>query len=333
MNKKNKTKNLLVTGGAGFIGSNFIRYMLKKYKSSYKIINVDKLTYCGNLKNLEDIAQHPQYKFFNGDICNKSFIKKIMEEEKIEIIINFAAESSVDKSIEDKGEFIRTNIEGVKTLLNISKGKSLKKFLHISTDEVYGSVESDSCNEEAILNPSNNYAVSKAAADLLCSAYYKTFNVPTVIARPPNNFGPFQYPEKIIPKFITYILNKKSVPLYGDGLYTRDWIYVEDTCNALDMLLHKSNPGEIYNISAGNLITNLELTKKILNFLGKEKSYIEYVKDRPGHDRRYSIDSSKIKKLGWNPICDFKESLKHTIHWYQDNKEWWKDLIPFSIKQ
>lgn len=324
--------NILVTGGAGFIGSNFIRYMLKKYDNDYRIINVDKLTYCGNLKNLEEITQHPLYKFINGDICDKSFIEKIITDEKIDIVINFAAESNVDRSIEDEGEFIHTNIEGVKTLLSIFKDRSIKKFLHISTDEVYGSVENSSCTEECTLNPSNNYSVTKAAADLLCSAYYKTYQVPTVIARPTNNFGPYQHPEKIISKFIIYILNQKSVPLYGDGLYTRDWIYVEDTCDAIDTLLHKSNSGEIYNISAGNLTTNLELTKQILNFMGKDESYIKHVKDRPGHDRRYSISCDKIRSLGWKPICDFQESLKYTIHWYQNNNQWWEDLLPPKIK-
>jgi len=318
--------NILITGGAGFIGSNFIRILLNKYKD-YSVINVDKLTYCGNLKNLEQISENHNYKFINGDICDGAFIEKIISEEKIDTIINFAAESSVDRTMNAGEDCLQTNINGIRVLLDICKSKNLGRFIQISTDEVYGSIEENECDESYPLNPSNIYSISKAAADFLCLSYYKTYNIPVTIIRPVNNFGPYQFPEKIISRFITNLLQDKSVPLYGDGQYMRDWLYVEDTCNAIDIILHKSEEGEIYNVSGGNLLTNLELTNRILKFIGKSENMIEHIEDRPGHDRRYSLDSGKVKKLGWKPICDFLEFLKYTIHWYENNQYWWEPLI------
>jgi len=328
MNIDNKPiTNILVAGGAGFIGSNFIKYLFGKY-TTYKIINVDKLTYCGNLKNLEEIRDNPLYKFINGDICDSVFIEKIILEEKIDSVINFAAESDVDRSVKYGEDCIRTNINGVRTLLDIFKDKRIDRFIQISTDEVYGNIEFGSCKEDSRLNPTSTYSVSKAAADLLCLSYYKTYNMPIVILRPTNNYGLCQFPEKIVPKFITNLIQNKSVTLYGDGRYIRSWVYVEDTCSAIDIALHKSEPGQIYNISTNNPITNLDLTENILNIINKSKTMIKHVEDRPGHDRRYSVDSTKIRQLGWKPIHDFLESLKFTIHWYQNNPDWWQPILP-----
>ncbi len=319
--------NFLITGGAGFIGSNFIKYLLKKYQN-YRVINIDKLTYCGNLKNLEDFIKNPLYKFINGDICNKSFVEKIAIEEQIDVVVNFAAESAVDRSIQYGEKHIQTNINGVRVLLEVFNEKKVKKFIQISTDEVYGETESDNpADENFILNPSSTYSVSKAAADLLCKAYHRTYDMPIMIVRPVNNFGPYQFPEKIISRFVTNILQDKPVSLYGDGQHLRNWIFVEDTCNAIDTVLSKGTTGEIYNISTNNSITNLNLTKKIINILGQSETLIKYVEDRPGHDKQYYIDSGKIRELGWYPIRDFEESLKYTVHWYKNNVNWWKPLL------
>jgi len=312
---------ILVTGGAGFIGSNFIRHILVKYPD-YKIINLDKLTYAGNLNNLRDFEKNKNYTFVKGDICDIKTIDNIARD--CDIIVNFAAETHVDRSIIEAGSFVQTDVLGTYVLLNTAKKHGVKKFIQISTDEVYGSVEKGSFRESDNLDPSSPYSASKASADLLVLAYYKTFNLPVLITRSSNNFGPYQYPEKLIPLFITNLLEGKKIPLYGDGLNVRDWLYVIDNCEAIDLLLQHGKEGEIYNIGANSEKTNLEITKKILNLLERDETYIEYVPDRLGHDRRYSLDCSKINKLGWKPRFEFKKALETTVNWYKDNKWWWK---------
>jgi len=316
--------NLLVTGGAGFIGSNFIRYILKKYPH-YKVINLDKLTYCGNLDNLRDVADNPNYGFVRGDICDKKIVDRLVSR-KPDVIVNFAAETHVDRSIHKPQQFIKTDVLGTQILLEAAKKYQINLFCHISTDEVYGAIEKGSFYEESPLRPANPYSASKAGGELMVWAYYKTFGLPVVIVRPSNNFGPYQYPEKLIPLFITNLLEDKKVPLYGDGQQVRDWLYVIDNCTAIDFILHYGQIGEIYNIGAGNEKTNLEVTRIILNYLGKDESYIEYVKDRPGHDRRYSLDWTKIRKLGWRPRYEFEEAVAKTVQWYLDNRQWWEKI-------
>lgn len=315
---------VLVTGGAGFIGSNFIKYILREHPS-YKIINLDKLTYAGNLKNLSDIKNNKNYKFIKGDICDKKLADRVIKE--CDVVVNFAAESHVDRSIVNPDEFLKTNVFGTYTLLETVKKYRNKRFLQISTDEVYGSIKKDFFKETDMLTPSSPYSASKASADLLAMSYYTTYKLPVLITRSSNNFGPNQYPEKIIPLFITNILREKKVPVYGDGLNIRDWIYVEDNCRAIDLVLHKGKEGEIYNIGANNEKSNLDLTKIILKEMGKSSDYIEYVKDRPGHDRRYAVDCSKIRLLGFKLEYEFDSALRKTINWYKNNKSWWLPLI------
>ncbi len=317
---------LLITGGAGFIGSNFIHYTLKHHKKD-EVVNFDKLTYCGNLENLRDIEKNPRYKFIKGDICDAKLVEKVFQKEKPDFILNFAAETHVDRSIKNPKNFTQTNVLGTHTLLEASRKYNIKKFLQISTDEVYGSIKKGKFKEIDSLLPNSPYAASKAGADLLVRSYYKTFNLPTLITRSSNNFGPYQYPEKLIPLFITNILQGKKVPLYGTGLNVRDWIYVLDNCAGIDIVLRKGKIGEIYNIGGGNEKTNLEIAKIILKELGKDESWIEYVKDRPGHDFRYALDTRKIIKLGWKPKYSFKKAIKETIIWYKTRQDWWKKLI------
>ncbi|MFA6146511.1 MAG: dTDP-glucose 4,6-dehydratase [Patescibacteria group bacterium] len=316
---------LLITGGAGFIGSNFIHYIFKKYKN-YQIINLDKLTYCGNLENLKDIEKNPHYKFIKGDICDKNLIDNLLKNEKPDAIINFAAMTHVDRSILDAEEFIKTNILGVQILLEASRKYKISRFIQISTDEVYGSILKGKFKETDILDPSSPYSASKAAAELLALSYFKTYDLPVLITRSSNNYGPFQYPEKLIPLFVTNLLENKKVPIYGDGKQVRDWLYVLDNSMAIDLVLHKGKIGEIYNIGGNSEKENIEITKNIFKILGKNKSSIEYVKDRLAHDRRYAIDSSKIKKLGWKPKYKFSEALKITVNWYKNNKNWWQRI-------
>ena len=312
---------ILITGGAGFIGSNFIRHILNKYPE-YKIINLDRLTYCGNLENLKDIQNKSNYKFIRGDICDSKLVDKLLKD--CNVIVNFAAQTHVDRSIVDSSEFIRTNFYGTYVLLESAKKYKIDKLIQISTDEVYGSIENGSFTEESALNPNSPYAASKAAVDHLIRSYFVTYKLPVIIIRSSNNFGPYQYPEKVIPLFITNALDNKKLPLYGDGLNVRDWLYVLDNCEAIELILHnKGEVGQIYNVSAGNEKTNLDLTKLILKIMGKSDDLIKYVTDRLGHDRRNSMDSSKIRKLGWQPKYKFEETLGETIKWYQDNKEWW----------
>jgi dTDP-glucose 4,6-dehydratase len=317
-------RKLLVTGGAGFIGSNFIRYILQKYPD-YRVINLDKLTYCGNIKNLSDVSGNKNYRFVKGDIADTKVVDRLSE--GCDAIINFAAESHVDRSIMDPDSFIMTNVFGTHTLLQAAKKSGVKLFVQISTDEVYGSITAGAFKENDPLKPNSPYSATKASADLLTRSYFVTYGLPVVITRSSNNFGPYQYPEKVIPLFITNLLNDKKVPLYADGMNVRDWLFVKDNCEGIDAVMHKGKPGQIYNIGGACEITNLDLTHLLLEVLGKDKSYIRHVKDRPGHDKRYALDITKMKSLGWKPRHDFESALKLTVDWYKDNKAWWKALI------
>ncbi|MEA2098265.1 MAG: dTDP-glucose 4,6-dehydratase [Patescibacteria group bacterium] len=316
---------LLITGGAGFIGSNFIHHILGKYPD-YEVINIDKLTYCGNLENLEKVKDHEKYKFIKCDICDSEKIDEIFQEEKPDFVINFAAETHVDRSILDPDAFVKTNFLGTHILLEAVKKYGIARFMHISTDETYGSINKGKFKEDDTLLPNSPYSASKASADLLARSYFKTFSLPVVITRSSNNYGPYQFPEKVIPLFISNILQGKKVPLYGTGMNIRDWIYVQDNCEGLDAVLHDGEDGEIYNIGGGNEKTNLELTQIILNELDKDDSHIEYVEDRLGHDLRYALDIEKVKKIGWEPKHTFEDAIKKTINWYLENEAWWKKL-------
>ncbi|UCC10939.1 MAG: dTDP-glucose 4,6-dehydratase [candidate division WOR-3 bacterium] len=316
---------LLVTGGCGFIGSNFIRYIIKKHPS-YRIVNVDKLTYAGNLENLHGLKKKRTYRFIKADICNASQMTKVFKKTKSDTVINFAAESHVDRSISSAAPFIKTNFLGVGVLLNCALEFGVKKFLHISTDEVYGSILRGKFKEPSRLDPSSPYSASKAAADGLVMSYYRTYGLPILITRSSNNYGPYQFPEKFIPLVILNALTNKKIPLYGDGLNIRDWIYVEDNCHAIDTVLHKGMPGEIYNIGGQCERTNRFVVKTILKILKKPASLITYVQDRPGHDRRYALSVTKIRnELKWQPRTSFSEGLKRTIAWYLDNQGWLKN--------
>lgn len=316
--------NILITGGAGFMGSNFVRFVVNKYPQ-HNIINYDKLTYAGDLKNLKDIENKKNYKFVKKDVCDFEFLMKILKD--VDCVIHLAAESHVDNSIGNSLIFTRTNTYGTHVLLEAARLNNIKKFVHVSTDEVYGDIEEGSFKEDTILNPNNPYSASKAGAEMVARAYYKTYKLPIMIVRGNNVFGPYQYPEKIISKFITNLLEDKKVPLHGDGSNIRTYIYVEDFSNALDTVFNKGKVGEIYNTGTSDEISNLELTKLILKKLGKDESYIEFVRDRPFNDKRYSIDIEKIKKLGWKQQYSFEQGLDETIEWYKKNKEWWKNKI------
>jgi dTDP-glucose 4,6-dehydratase len=321
-------KTILVTGGAGFIGSNFIRYIIKKYKD-YKIINLDALTYAGNLDNLKDVNNNQNYSFIKGDISDRELVDRIMKN-GIDYIINFAAESHVDKSIENSNIFIKTNVMGTQILLDVARKYNVKKYIQISTDEVYGSLgDKGYFTEKTPIAPNNPYSASKASADLMVKAYYETYNLPINITRCSNNYGAYQYPEKLIPLMIFYAYENKPLPVYGNGLNIRDWIHVEDHCTAIDSVLHNGQVGEIYNIGANNEKTNLDVVKIILNELGKDHKLISYVDDRLGHDYRYAIDATKIKtELNWEPTYNFKDGISKTINWYLNNKEWWENIVP-----
>lgn len=314
----------LVTGGAGFIGSNFIRHILNKYPD-YRVINLDKLTYAGNLENLKDVEENKNYTFIKGDICDFRLVKKILA--GCDVVVNFAASTHVDRSIKSASSFIRNNIYGTHSLLEAARAVGIKLFLQVSTDEVYGSVSKGASKEDDLLMPNSPYSASKAAADHFARSYFITHKIPCIITRSSNNFGPYQYPEKVIPLFITNLILGENVPLYGDGLNMRDWIFVADNCSAIDKVIHKGRAGEIYNIGGGNEITNLCLTRKILKLMNKGEDAIDYVLDRPGHDRRYALECGKLKELGFRPKYSFDEALNLTINWYKDNKRWWKKLI------
>lgn len=316
---------ILVTGGAGFIGNCFIRHMLQKY-SNYKIINLDALTYAGNLENLYDVKDNPNYEFVNGDICDKDLVTQIVS--GVDMIVNFAAETHVDRSITGPEIFIETNIKGTMTLLQAAKEFNIERYLQVSTDEVYGTLgDTGYFTETTPIAPNSPYSASKAGADMLVRAYYETYKVPTLITRCSNNYGPYQYPEKLIPFFISRLLRGEKVPVYGDGLNVRDWLYVYDHCAAIDAALHKGRVGEVYNIGGHNEKTNLEITHLILDAMNKDESSIEYVQDRLGHDRRYAISNDKItSELGWKPSVTFEEGILLTIDWYLNNKSWMESI-------
>ncbi len=316
-------KKYLITGGAGFIGSNFIHYLFEKY-DDVEIENLDKLTYAGNLDNLKDFENRPDYKFAKGDICNQELVEDLMKD--CDFVVNFAAESHVDRSIGAPDDFIKTDIYGTFVLLESARKYSIKKFIQISTDEVYGSIENGSFKETDPLMPSSPYSASKAGADRLAYSYFVTYNLPVIITRCSNNFGPYQYPEKLIPLFITNAIEDKQLPLYGDGMNVRDWIYVRDHCDAIDFVIKSGVDGEVYNIGGGNEKHNLEITNKILKGLGKSNDLIKYVTDRPGHDRRYSVDCSKLIDLGWQPKNQFDQAMDLTIDWYKNNRWWWEKI-------
>jgi dTDP-glucose 4,6-dehydratase len=318
---------VLITGGAGFIGSNFIRHVLKN-RPQWQVVNFDFLTYAGNLANLEGISDSDQYRFIKGDISNPEDVKNVFAD-GFDYVINFAAESHVDRSLYDPSLFLKTNVLGIQILLNQAMNSKVERFLHISTDEVYGSLGNDGLfREDWPLKPNSPYSASKASADLMCRAYYETFGFPVIITRSSNNYGPYQFPEKLIPFFITKALNNEQLPLYGDGLNVRDWLYVEDNCGGILAALEKGKPGESYNIGGGNEMTNLEITRIILRTISKPQSLIKYVKDRPGHDRRYALDIGKAKtELGWRPAMDFRDGLEVTVKWYLANEKWWRDIL------
>lgn len=316
---------LVVTGGAGFIGSCFIRHILSKYPD-YSVINLDALTYAGNIQNLDDVKDNPNYSFVHGNICDKKLVSKLFED--ADAVVNFAAESHVDRSISGPEIFVQTNVQGTLNLLQTAKEFKLKRYLQVSTDEVYGSLQKDGYFYETTpLAPNSPYSASKAGADLLVRAYFETYKLPVVITRCSNNYGPYQYPEKLIPFFISQLLKGKKVPVYGDGLNVRDWLYVYDHCKAIDLVLHKGREGEVYNIGGHNEKTNLEITRIILSAMGKDESSISFVEDRLGHDRRYAIDNTKIHtQLGWSPSLTFEEGIKLTIDWYLNNQNWIKQI-------
>ena len=314
---------VLVTGGAGFIGSNFIRFILKKHPD-WNVVNFDKLTYCGNLENLKDVENNHRYSFVKGDICDETAVEKAIK--NADIVFHFAAESHVDNSIKDPYIFTKTNIFGTHVLLEQARKNKVKKFIHISTDEVYGSVEKGSSKENDSFEPNSPYSASKAAAEHLARSYYVTFKLPVIITRSSNNFGPYQYPEKLIPLFVTNLVDGKKVPLYGDGLNIRDWLYVADNCEAIDFAAEKGKIGQAYNIGGGNEIPNVEITKTLIQETGRDESFIKYVADRSGHDRRYSLDTTKIFSLGWKPRFNFRTAIRETVKWYKDNDKWWRRL-------
>jgi dTDP-glucose 4,6-dehydratase len=314
---------ILVTGGAGFIGSNFVRHVLAHHPGD-AVVNLDKLTYAGNLENLRDVESNPRYRFVKGDICDGSVVREAMR--GADAVVHFAAETHVDRSNLGADDFLRTNVTGTFTLLEAARELKVARFLAVSTDEVYGSIARGASREGDTLNPSNPYSASKAAADLLVRAYWTTHRLPVLITRSSNNFGPFQYPEKVIPLFVTNALEGKPLPLYGDGKNVRDWLYVLDNCAAIDLVLRKGREGEIYNIGGGTEVENVTLTRRILALLGKPETLITPVADRPGHDRRYALDSAKIGTLGWAPGSSFDGALAATVEWYRTNEAWWKPI-------
>ncbi len=316
-------ERILVTGGAGFIGSNFIRYMLERH--SYSIINLDALTYCGNLENLRDVEDHPRYTFIRGSITDRELVNRIIRD--VDAVINFAAESHVDRSIQDPEIFIKTNVLGTQTLLEASRREGIERFIQISTDEVYGSAETGYFTEETPLAPNSPYSASKAAADLMVRAYHRTYGLPVNITRCSNNYGPYQFPEKLIPLMITNALEDRPLPVYGDGMNVRDWLHVEDHCSAIDLVLHHGREGEVYNIGGNNERRNIDIVRLILRELEKDESLIRFVEDRPGHDRRYAIDATRIRnELGWKPRYSFREGIRETINWYIRNRKWWENI-------
>ena len=314
---------LLVTGGAGFIGSNFIRYLLSEHPED-SVVNLDKLTYAGNPANLADVEHDPRYAFVHGDICDGKLVRDVAR--GVDAVVNFAACTHVDRSLMEPDEFLRTDVFGVFTLLEAVRDLRVPRLLHVSTDEVYGSILHGSAREGDPLRPSNPYSASKAAGDLMALAYWQTHGVPVVITRSSNNFGPYQYPEKIVPLFITNALENTPLPLYGDGRNVRDWLYVLDNCTAIDTVLRRGKDGEVYNIGGGHEVENVELTHEILRLLDRPETLIRPVTDRPGHDRRYALDSTRVWQLGWSPRYPFAAALETTVRWYREHESWWRPL-------
>jgi len=316
---------LFVAGGAGFIGSNFVRYILKA-RPGWRVVNVDKLTYAGNLASLGEAVHDPRHRFVRADICDAAAVARVMEEERPDAVINFAAETHVDRSIDDPSLFLRTNVLGTQVLLEASRRAGVARYLQVSTDEVYGSLgPTGRFTEESPLRPNSPYAASKAGADLLVRAYFRTYGLPALVTRCSNNYGPYQFPEKLIPFFVTLLHEGKPVPLYGDGLQVRDWIHVDDHSRAVEAVLLRGRPGEVYNVGGGNERTNLEITRRILALMGKPESMIRFVPDRPGHDRRYAVDDGRIRaELGVAPRVPFEEGLAATVRWYLENEAWWR---------
>jgi len=322
-------KKILVTGGAGFIGGNFVKYMVNKY-SQYNIYNLDLLTYAGDLSKHRDIEQKTNYNFIKADITDYETINYLFKEEKFDFVVHFAAESHVDRSITDPGIFVQTNVVGTQILLDASKQIGISKFVHVSTDEVYGELDYDPTKfftEDSPLQPNSPYSASKASSDLLVRAYHETYGLPMNITRCSNNYGPYHFPEKLIPLTISRVLNNQNIPVYGDGKNIRDWLNVHDHCSAIDLVLHEGVNGEVYNIGGHNERTNLEVVKTIINTLGKSEELIEFVTDRQGHDKRYAIDPTKLEQLGWKPKFTFENGIVQTIEWYLNNKEWWEQII------
>lgn len=318
---------LLVTGGAGFIGSNFVHHMIKFHPED-TIVNYDLLTYAGNLENLKDVEDHPNYHFIRGNICNRELLEYVIDQFDIDTVVNFAAESHVDRSITEPDLFVKSNVLGTQTLLDVAKSKNINKYLQISTDEVYGSLGADGYfTETTPLAPNSPYSSSKASADLMVRAYYETFGMNVNITRCSNNYGPYHFPEKLIPLVVTNALEGKELPVYGDGKNIRDWLYVEDHCAAIDLVLHKGKPGEIYNVGGHNEKYNIDIVELIVDTLGKSRDLIKHVSDRLGHDRRYAIDPTKIEtELGWKPQFNFDSGIKETIQWYLDHEDWWRKI-------
>ncbi len=318
-------KTYFITGGCGFIGSNFVRHIFN-IDSSAIIINLDKLTYAGNPNNLADLKDSERYIFYHGDICDSKIVKNIFQQHKPNYLINFAAESHVDRSIGKPDDFIQTDIFGTFTLLEIAREYDLERFIQISTDEVYGSIEKGSFSETDTLMPRNPYSASKAGADRLAYSYFTTYNIPVIITRASNNYGPYQFPEKLIPLFVTNALEDKKLPVYGDGKNIRDWLYVDDHCDAIQFVIDNGTVGEIYNIGGGNELTNIEITDLILKETNKAESLKQFVQDRLGHDRRYSLNCEKLENIGWRPKYNFLDAMKSTVDWYKQNDGWWKPL-------
>ncbi len=328
---------ILVTGGAGFIGGNFVHYMVSQYPED-QIVNLDLLTYAGNLETLKPVENAPNYKFIKGDIADRSFIFDLFEKEQFDAVVNFAAESHVDRSIENPEIFVRTNVLGTTTLMDAAKAYGVKRYHQVSTDEVYGDLPLGRPDlfftEETPIKTSSPYSSSKASADLFVMAYYRTFGLPVTISRCSNNYGPYHFPEKLIPLMISRALADETLPVYGDGANVRDWLYVEDHCAAIDLILRKGRAGEIYNVGGHNERTNLEVVKTVLKALGKPESLIRFVKDRPGHDMRYAIDPTKIEtELGWKPKHNFDTGIQETIKWYLENRSWWEHILDGSYSQ
>jgi dTDP-glucose 4,6-dehydratase len=321
---------ILITGGAGFIGINFVHHILTTH-TDYSVIVFDALDYSSNPEEIKQLNKYKNFSFIKGDIRDPELVNKVLK--KVNVVINFAAESHVDRSIMTPSLFFDTNVKGTVNLLTFALKNKIDRFIQISTDEVYGSIDKGRSKEEDILNPTSPYSSSKASADLIALSYYKTFGLPVIITRSSNNFGPYQHPEKFIPLFITNAIQNQKLPLYGDGKNIRNWIYVEDNCRGIDFVFHKGRPGEIYNIGGDVEVKNIDIARYIVSILGKNEDLIQYVKDRPGHDKRYALDSSKIKKLGWKNKYNFKEALKKTIEWYIENKKWWQKRKSGSFKK